>query len=99
MYDKTAKFKSLIVLDFQQIKKIKTAVDCQWFCSEYYPGNCTWWMYDETTKYCKIFNEPQEMLYDNCFELGFSSYPPLSECLSIVDPINNTDCQVNMFDV
>ena len=82
----------------KQIKQIETAVDCQWFCSEYYNSTCTWWMYDETNKYCKIFHGPQENLYEYCFELGFSSSPPVSECISAADPTSNNNCDVSLQD-
>ena len=82
----------------KQIKQIETAVDCQWFCSEYYNSTCTWWMYDETNKYCKIFHGPQENLYEYCFELGFSSSPPISECISAADPTSNNNCDVSLQD-
>ena len=87
----------LIMIFFipQQIKRIETAVDCQMFCSFYYAGNCTWWLFDETTHYCKIFKGPQEDLYDDCFELGFSSTPSVSECLAPMDPSSNTNCHVS----
>jgi hypothetical protein len=76
----------------EQIKRIDTAIDCQLFCSYYYGGNCTWWMYDETIRYCKIFKGPVEELYDDCFELGFSSNPSVAECKTAVDPVNNDQC-------
>ena len=66
------------------------------FCSFYYAGNCTWWLFDETTHYCKIFKGPQEDLYDDCFELGFSSTPSVSECLAPMDPSSNTNCHVSV---
>ena len=90
-------FRNEQILFFQQIKRIETAVDCQLFCSEYYGGNCTWWLFDETINYCKIFKGPQEELYDDCFELGFSSYPFISECQTVLDPVNNDQCHVNFF--
>ena len=70
-------------------------MDCQLFCSQYYGENCTWWMFDETINYCKIFKGPQEELYDDCFELGFASYPFISECQSALDSFNNDQCHVN----
>ena len=84
-------------LFLQQIKRIETAVDCQLFCSEYYSSNCTWWMYDETINYCKIFKGPQEELYEDCFELGYSSYPFITECQAVLDPINNDQCHVKFY--
>ena len=80
---------------FQQIKRIETAVDCQLFCSQYYCANCTWWLYDETVNYCKVFKGPQEEIYEDCFELGFSSYLFISECQTVLDPVNNDQCHVN----
>ena len=52
-------------------------------------------MFDETVNYCKIFKGPQEEIYDDCFELGFSSYPFISECQTVLDPVNNDQCHVN----
>ena len=52
-------------------------------------------MYDETIRYCKIFKGPVEELYDDCFELGFSSNPSVAECKTAVDPVNNDQCDVN----
>ena len=55
-------------------------------------------MYDETNKYCKIFHGPQENLYEYCFELGFSSSPPISECISAADLTSNNNCDVSLQD-
>ena len=97
-YETRKRYSILIFVLFmpQQIKRIETAVDCQMFCSFYYAGNCTWWLFDETTHYCKIFKGPQEDLYDDCFELGFSSTPSVSECLAPMDPSSNTNCHVSV---
>ena len=54
-------------------------------------------MYDETIRYCKIFKGPVEELYDDCFELGFSSNPSVAECKTAVDPVNNDQCDVNFY--
>ena len=92
----TPELATILSYYIQQIKGTDTAVHCQWFCSDYYARNCTWWIYDETTRYCKIFFEPQEELYDDCSELGFSVYPLFSECQTIVDAENNENCDVNI---
>ena len=52
-------------------------------------------MFDETVNYCKIFKGPQEDLYDDCLELGFASYPFISECNAVLDPANNDQCHVS----
>ena len=52
-------------------------------------------MFDETVNYCKIFKGPQEELYDDCLELGFASYPFISECTAALDPANNDQCHVS----
>ena len=51
-------------------------------------------MFDETINYCKIFKGPQEELYEDCSELGYSSYPFITECQAVLDPINNDQCHV-----
>ena len=80
----------------QQIKRIESALDCQKFCSYYYADQCTWWLYDEKNNYCKIFKGPQQDIFDDCFELGFSSFPSISECKTVGDPHSNDNCQVNI---
>lgn len=77
---------------FEQVKRIESAIDCQWFCADYYSQNCTWFLYDETSKYCKLFTGPREELYDDCYELGFSSTPSLSECISTVSSSDANSC-------
>ena len=93
-YNKSNHVKSKIIL--QQIKRIESALDCQKFCSYYYADQCTWWLYDEKNNYCKIFKGPQQDIFDDCFELGFSSFPSISECKTVGDPHSNDNCQVNI---
>ena len=52
-------------------------------------------MFDETVNYCKIFKGPQEEIYDDCLELGFASYPFISECTAALDRANNDQCHVS----
>ena len=52
-------------------------------------------MFDETINYCKIFKGSQEELYDDCLELGFASYPFISECQAVLDSFTNDQCHVS----
>ena len=78
----------------QQIKRIDSAIDCQWFCAPYYSEQCTLFSYDEQNRYCKIYTGPAEDMYDYCDELGFSSHPSLAQCVGPMNASNNEPCHV-----
>ena len=80
---------------FQEIGEVKSAKECQWYCSEIYNPTCTWFLYDKTTKDCKIFFGAEESLYDDCNEFGFTKYPSLSDCLPPFDSSNDKFCNVS----
>ena len=80
---------------FQEIGEVKSAKECQWYCSDIYNPTCTWFLYDKTTKDCKIFYGSEESLYDDCKEFGFTKYPSLSDCLPPFGSSNDNFCNVS----
>jgi len=76
----------------EEISRIQSAQVCQWFCSDIYAPNCTWFLYDKTTMDCKIFSAPLELLHEDCQELGFSSSTPYWECTKEYDASGEDAC-------
>ena len=81
----------------QEIGWIETVDQCEWFCSELYAPNCTWFWYDTKSRDCKIFNGTN--IHEHCNELGFSSYPSFSECLSPFESSYDDSCYVSHLQV
>jgi hypothetical protein len=78
---------------YEEISRIHSAEVCQWFCTDVYSPNCTWFLYDKTTLDCKLFDGPQENFYADCKEVGFAEPgTSFSECLSPFGSANDDIC-------
>jgi len=64
----------------EEIGHISDAQTCQRFCNDLYNGTCQWFMYDKTTKDCKLFSSSLNNLWNDCREVGYASEPDHELC-------------------
>ena len=81
---------------YQQISRLETIQDCQWFCTDIYSTNCTWFLYDRTTKVCKLFKGSLDDFQNDCKEVGYAKNPSHSECLPAFTAMSDNGCYVSV---
>lgn len=77
----------------EEIGQIQNTPECQWFCKVIYESNCTWFLYDRTTKDCKLFEGSVDDFQNDCNERGYARNPPISECLASFDSGSDHACE------
>jgi len=55
----------------EEIGQVDGPQKCQAFCKDLYSNTCTWFMYDRTTKDCKLFSGSLDDLRADCNEIGY----------------------------
>ena len=71
---------------FETSKGLDEAL-CQQFCSDVYPGKCTFFIYDRQQKVCELFDSPQSDYQDSCQKISGPKTPDVIEdCPNDPDP-------------
>jgi len=76
----------------EEIGHILDAQTCQRFCNELYNGTCQWFMYDKTTKDCKLFSSSLNDLWNDCREVGYARLPDHELCDEMFLPDSSNGC-------
>ena len=69
---------------------------CQDLCSELYNGICNWFIYDQTTNDCKLFNGSVNALKEDCREMGYMKEPSIDLCAAEFEADSDNGCFVSM---
>ena len=87
----------LIVKQFlQEIGGIDSIQDCQSFCRFIYSERCTWFLYDNKNKECKLFKGQLDDLFKSCNENSFPVFPSFSKCMSVFNTSSDDGCYVRI---
>ena len=66
---------------------------CQDLCRDLYSEDCQWFIYDRTTKDCRLFKGSM-FLAEDCREVGYYRDPPIENCQDFWDANSGYDCYV-----
>ena len=104
LHNLLTRFKSIIqepllLIDKQCLQKIggiNSIEHCQSFCKFIYSETCTWFLYDNKNKECKLFNGQLDDLFDRCNDNSFAEFPSFLKCMSVFNPTSDNGCYVRI---
>ena len=78
---------------FQSLK-LESEDTCQKYCSNIFPGVCSFFIYDRQQNICQIYDYDPEDYAASCNIIGGTPTPSLVECDN-----SNEECLVSMIDL
>ena len=82
-----------LILIFQEIGQVADVQTCQELCKDLYTDDCEWFIYDRTTKDCRLF-QGSMFLAEDCREIGYYREPKIEDCEHLWDSDSENACYV-----
>jgi hypothetical protein len=70
---------------FESSKDLTEAL-CQQYCSDIYPGRCTFFIYDRKQGVCELFDTQQNDYVNSCKKIAGPRGPGIETCSTDPDP-------------